>query len=116
MLILYTCYHAKLNQFSTYKSSFGKNFDLTVCFLCSMQKHLEQIEIELVKRIYKEFLAKFDGNKSEFARVALCSETTVRRVFRNEQRMTVDLLLRFCFALELDINQIFKGISLLEKK
>lgn len=81
-----------------------------------MQKHLEEIEVELVKRIYKKFLLKFDGNKSEFARVALCSETTVRRVFRNEQRMTVDLLLRFCVALNIDINQIFEGINILEKE
>lgn len=81
-----------------------------------MQKHLEQIEVELVSRIYKEFLVKFNGNKSEFARVAICSETTVRRVFRNQQRMTVDLLLRFCFALSIDINQIFEGISILDKK
>ena len=81
-----------------------------------MHKHLEKIEVELVKRIYKEFLLKFNGNKSEFARVALCSETTVRRVFRNEQRMTINLLLRFCFALNIDINQIFDGINILEKK
>lgn len=81
-----------------------------------MQKHFEQIEAELVSRIYKEFLVKFDGNKSEFARQAMCSETTVRRVFRNEQRMTIDLLLRFCFALNIDIAQIFNGISILNLK
>ena len=80
-----------------------------------MQKHLEEIEVELVKRIYKEFLLKFNGNKSEFARVASCSETTVRRVFRNEQRMTLDLLLRFCLALQKDVNEIFEGISILNK-
>jgi len=79
-----------------------------------MQKHLEKIEVELTKRIYKEFLVKFDGNKSEFARVSLCSETTVRRVFRNEQRMTLNLLLRFCFALNIDISKIFEGLSVLE--
>ena len=77
-----------------------------------MQKHLEQIELELVKRIYKEFLVKFNGNKSEFARAALCSETTVRRVFRNEQRMTVNLLLRFCSALGIEIKEIFDGLLL----
>lgn len=78
-----------------------------------MQKHLEQIEVELVKRIYKEFLVKFNGNKSEFARAAKCSETTVRRVFRNEQRMTVDLLLRFCLALGIEVNEFFEGIRIL---
>jgi hypothetical protein len=80
-----------------------------------MQKHLEQIELELVARIYKEFLVKFNGNKSEFAKASICSETTVRRVFRNEQRMTVDLFLRFCFALDKNINEIFEGIDILNK-
>jgi DNA invertase Pin-like site-specific DNA recombinase len=81
-----------------------------------MQKQMEQIEIELVKRIYKLFLSKFNGNKSEFAKAANCSETTVRRVFRNEQRMTVNLMLRFCFALKKDVNEIFEGIDILNKK
>ncbi|RTY96048.1 helix-turn-helix transcriptional regulator [Flavobacterium sp. GT3R68] len=81
-----------------------------------MQKHLEQIEVELTQRLYKEFLVKFDGNKSEFARASQCSETTVRRVFRNEQRMTVDLLLRFCSALGKNINEIFEGLDILNKK
>jgi hypothetical protein len=54
---------------------------------------------------------KFDGNKSKFSKAALCSEATVRRVFRNEQRMTVDLLLRFCVALGIDVNHIFRDIS-----
>ena len=80
-----------------------------------MQKHLEEIELELVARIYNEFLVKFNGNKSEFAKASNCSETTVRRVFRNEQRMTVDLFLRFCFALNKNINEIFEGIDILNK-
>lgn len=78
-----------------------------------MQKQMEQIEIELVKRIYKLFLSKFNGNKSEFAKATNCSETTVRRVFRNEQRMTVNLFLRFCFALGIETNEIFEGITIL---
>ena len=81
-----------------------------------MQKQMEQIEIELVKRIYKLFLSKFNGNKSEFAKMANCSETTVRRVFRNEQRMTINLLLRFCLALNIEANEIFEGINILNKK
>ena len=77
---------------------------------------MEKIEIELVKRIYKLFLVKFNGNKSEFAKAANCSETTVRRVFRNEQRMTINLLLRFCLALSIEANEIFEGINILNKK
>ena len=101
--------------FSTYKSSVNIIIKIVVYFLCSMQKQMEEIEIELVKRIYKEVLVKFNGNKSEFAKSAQCSETTVRRVFRNEQRMTVDLFLRFCFALNKNINEIFEGIDILNK-
>ncbi len=81
-----------------------------------MQKQMEQIEIELVTRIYKLFLVKFNGNKSEFAKASQCSETTVRRVFRNEQRMTVNLLLRFCLALGKDVNEIFNGLNILNEK
>ena len=106
----------KVKYFSTYKSMLKMFFGFTLYFLCCMQKHLEQIELELVKRIYKEFLLKFDGNKSEFAKASICSETTVRRVFRNEQRMTVDLFLRFCFALGKGVNEIFEGINILNEK
>ena len=76
-----------------------------------MQNSFEQIEAKLVTKIYKEFLVKFDGNKSKFAKASSCSETTVRRVFLNKQRMTLDLFLRFCFALEIDIIELFKNIK-----
>lgn len=81
-----------------------------------MQKHLEQIEVELATRIYKIFLEKFNGNKSEFARASNCSETTVRRVFRNQQRMTVELLIKFCIALEIELSELIKGIHILDSK
>lgn len=76
-----------------------------------MQNRFEQIEKKLVIKIYKIFLIKFEGNKTRFAKEALCSETTVRRVFSSKQRMTLDLFLRFCFALEINIQQIFKEIE-----
>lgn len=77
-----------------------------------MQKKIEQIEAQLVTKIYKEFLVKFDGNKSKFAKASSCSETTVRRVFLNKQRMTVDLLLRFCAALEIDVIKLFNDTEI----
>jgi hypothetical protein len=76
-----------------------------------MQNSYEQIEAQLVTKIYKEFLVKFDGNKSNFAKASSCSETTVRRVFLNKQRMTLDLLLRFCSAIEIDVVDLFKSIK-----
>ena len=72
-----------------------------------MLNQYEEIEQDIVKIIYKSFLEKFHGNKSEFARASNCSEATVRRVFRNEQRMTLNLLLRFCQALEIDVKLLF---------
>jgi DNA-binding Xre family transcriptional regulator len=77
-----------------------------------MQKQLEQIEIEIVQRIYKLFLVKFNGNKSEFARASQCTETTIRRVLRNEQGITINLLLRLCVALEIEVGELFDGLPL----
>lgn len=76
-----------------------------------MQNRFEQIETKLVNKIYKIFIVKFDGNKSNFAKASSCSETTVRRVFSSKQRMTLDLFLRFCNALEISVQQLFKEIE-----
>lgn len=100
-----------IKYFSTYKSRQEKFFDFLLYFLCSMQKHFEDIEKKLANRIYKEFLVKFDGNNSKFAKASFCSETTVRRVFHNQQRMTIHLLLRFCSALEINVVQLFEDIK-----
>jgi DNA-binding Xre family transcriptional regulator len=77
-----------------------------------MLEHFEQIEKVVVNKIYKIFLEKFNGNNSRFAQASECSETTVRRVFRNKQRMTLNLLLRFCNALEIDIKDLFDDINI----
>ena len=76
-----------------------------------MQNNFEQIEIKLVNKLYKIFIEKYDGNKSKFAKASKCSETTVRRVFSSKQRMTLDLFLRFCYALEINVQQIFNEIE-----
>jgi DNA-binding Xre family transcriptional regulator len=80
-----------------------------------MQKQLEQIEIEIVQRIYRLFLVKFNGNKSEFARASQCTETTIRRVLRNEQGITINLLLRLCVALEIEVGELFDELPLKKK-
>jgi plasmid maintenance system antidote protein VapI len=77
-----------------------------------MQNKLEKIEIELAQRIYKLFLEKFDGNKSAFARAAQCKETTIRRIFRNEQGITINLLLRLAFALNTPIADLLKDFDI----
>jgi plasmid maintenance system antidote protein VapI len=80
-----------------------------------MQKQLEKIEIELAQRIYKLFMEKFDGNKSAFARASQCKETTIRRIFRNEQGITVNLLFRLANALEVSVSDLLKDFTI-EKK
>lgn len=77
-----------------------------------MQNQLDKIEIELAQRIYKLFLDKFKGNKSALARTAQCDETTIRRIFRNEQGITINLLLRLAFALDTPINELLKDLDL----
>lgn len=76
-----------------------------------MQKQLEKIEAELSQRIYKLFLQKFDGNKSAFARASQCKETTIRRIFKNEQGITINLLLRMAFALDVSVNELLKDLD-----
>lgn len=77
-----------------------------------MQKQLEKIEIELTQKIYKLFMVKFDGNKSAFAKAAQCNETTIRRILRNEQGITVNLLIRLAFALEVSITDLLKDFKI----
>jgi plasmid maintenance system antidote protein VapI len=77
-----------------------------------MQNKLKEIEIELGQRIYKLFLEKFDGNKSAFARASYCDETTIRRIFRNEQGITINLLLRLAFALNTPIADLLKDFDI----
>lgn len=77
-----------------------------------MQEQLDKIEAELIERIYKLFMEKFKGNKSAFARAAECRETTIRRILRNEQGISINLLFRICHALEVEITELLKNLSI----
>ncbi len=76
-----------------------------------MRQEIGQVEAELSERIYKLFLVKFNGNKSAFARASRCSEAAVRKVFRKEQSITFNLLLRFCRALDVSISDLVNGLD-----
>ena len=75
-----------------------------------MQKKLDELEVELSQRIYKLFQTKFEGNNSAFARAAGCHEKTVRRIFNNEQGLTVNLLFKFCSALDITPSNLIDGL------
>jgi plasmid maintenance system antidote protein VapI len=81
-----------------------------------MQKEAEKIESELVDKIYKNFIVKFDGNKSAFAKATGCSETTIRRILRKEQGITINLLLRIASALDTTVSELFKNMSIKKKR
>lgn len=77
-----------------------------------MQKQLEKIETELAKRIYNLHIEKFKGNNSKFAEASDCKETTIRRILRNEQGITINLLFRIANALEVPVTDLLKDLSI----
>jgi hypothetical protein len=77
-----------------------------------MQTQLEKIEVELADRIYKLFYEKFNGNNSAFARASQCKETTIRRIFKYEQGITVNLLFRLANALEVPVIDLLKDLKI----
>jgi transcriptional regulator with XRE-family HTH domain len=80
-------------------------------FLCFMLKQLDKIEEELIDKIYRLSIEKFNGNNSQFARKSNCSEASIRRIFKREQRMTFNMLLKLCYGLEIDIKYLLEDIN-----
>lgn len=77
-----------------------------------MQKQLEDLKIELVDRIHKLFMEKFNGNKLQFAMACKCDEKAIRKIFNHEQGLTVNLLFKICFALDVTPSELFDGIKM----
>ena len=75
-------------------------------------KTIDKLEVEIVDRIYKLFLDKYSGNKSSFAKASNCTETTVRRILRNEQGITINLLIRMADALDTTSSELLKDLDL----
>ena len=79
-----------------------------------MQNELDAIQLELTKRIHSLFLERFNGNKLAFSKAAHCDEKTIRRLFEHQQGMTINLLFKIAFALEIKPIQLLDGLSLNE--
>ena len=75
-------------------------------------KTIDKLEVEVVDRIYKLFLDKCAGNKSGFAKASNCTETTIRRILRNEQGITINLLIRMADALDTTSSELLKDLHL----
>lgn len=80
-----------------------------------MENELKNIENQLAIRIYKLFIAKYDGNKSAFAKDVSCNEATIRRIFRNDQGITINLLFRIANALDITVAELLKGLKINNK-
>ncbi|WP_291097090.1 MULTISPECIES: XRE family transcriptional regulator [unclassified Flavobacterium] len=80
-----------------------------------MQSELDEIQLEITKRIYKLFLEKFNGNKLAFAKAAKCDEKTIRRLFDNKQGMTINLLSKISFALKIKPSYLIENLSITVK-
>ena len=80
-----------------------------------MQNQLEEIKKEVTARIQKEFLKKFNGNKTLFAKTAGCDEKTIRLLFDFGQGMTLNLLFKLASALEMEPSDLLKGLSIKKK-
>lgn len=77
-----------------------------------MQKQLDEIKAEVTKRIHKEFMLKYGGNKSKFAKAAGCNEKTLRLLFDEGSGMTLNLLFKLAYALDLEPWQLLKNLAL----
>ena len=81
-----------------------------------MQDQLEEIKKEVTKRIYLEFKQKFQGNKRQFAKKAGCDEKTIRLLFDFDQGMTLNLLFKLAFALDMNPSDLIKNLSIKDKE
>jgi len=79
-----------------------------------LEKQLNGIQAELVKRISKLHKEKFNGNNSHLATKAGCSETTIRRILLNDQNITTVMLCRIAYALDLTPSELLNGFLIKE--
>ncbi|MGK4567334.1 helix-turn-helix domain-containing protein [Flavobacterium sp. 3HN19-14] len=77
-----------------------------------MQQKLDELKAELTQRVHTLFIEKFDGKQREFARAVGCDEKIVRKLFRGEQGMTVNLLFKMAAALKVKPVDLLEGLSL----
>ncbi len=57
-------------------------------------------------------MAKFAGNKLQFAKAAGCDEKAIRLLFENKQGMTLNLLFKLAQALDITPSKLLEGLAL----
>ena len=77
-----------------------------------MQQQLDKLKEEVTIGVYELFMAKFAGNKLQFAKAAGCDEKTLRLLFEQNQGMTLNLLFKLAHALDVPASELLAGLSL----
>lgn len=80
--------------------------------LLRMQQQLDKVKEEVTKRVFKLFMEKYAGNKLQFAKAAGCDEKTLRLLFEEGQGMTLNLLFKLSFALDVTPSALLEGLYL----
>lgn len=80
----------------------------------TLEKQLEKLKKDVTKRLYESFMAKYKGNKLRFARDANCDEKAIRLLFDEGQGMTLNLMFKLCFALDITPSELLKGLKISE--
>jgi len=80
-----------------------------------IERQLNSLQEELVKRISKLHKEKFSSNNSHLAEAAGCSETTIRRLLRNEQNLTMIMLCKIAYAFKITPSELMYGIGINEE-
>jgi len=57
-------------------------------------------------------MSKFAGNKLQFAKAAGCDEKALRLIFDEGQGMTLNLLFKLAYALEVPPSELLEGLSI----
>ena len=78
----------------------------------TMEKQLDKLKKEVTKRLYELFMAKYQGNKLRFAKDANCDEKAIRLLFDEGQGMTLNLLLKLCYTLNISPSELLKDIEI----
>jgi DNA-binding Xre family transcriptional regulator len=78
----------------------------------TLEKQLDKLKKEVTKRLYDLFMAKYQGNKLRFAKDAKCDEKAIRLLFDEGQGMTLNLLLKLCYTLNISPSELLKDIEI----
>ncbi|PZR23784.1 MAG: XRE family transcriptional regulator [Flavobacterium psychrophilum] len=77
-----------------------------------MRNELEALKKEVTNRIHQEFLVKFGGINRKFAKAAGCDEKTIRKLFDENQGMSLNLFFKLASALEIAPSKLLEGLEM----